>query len=79
MFVQQVEPVLIYGEKRLAAPGIETEFHLEDRRFVEQVGLLLSEIRSKFKTYRTQIHRVEEFMEVIFFVCTALVQRFDLL
>ena len=33
----QVEPVLIYGEKRLAAPGIETEFHLEDRRFVEQV------------------------------------------
>ena len=34
----QVEPVLIYGEKRLAAPGIETEFHLEDRRFVEQVG-----------------------------------------
>ena len=34
--LNQVEPVLIYGEKRLAAPGIETEFHLEDRRFVEQ-------------------------------------------
>ena len=33
--LQQVEPVVVHGERRLASPGIETSYHLEDRHFVD--------------------------------------------